>query len=53
MVREDGSICRCGTRYEIFEESIYDIDGAVDKAINLGYKRIVLLGHSYGCNKII
>ena len=53
MLREDGSIYRCGTRYEIFEESIYDIDSAVDKAINLGYKRIILLGHSYGCNKVI
>lgn len=53
MLREDSSICRCGTRYEIFEESIYDIDSAVDMAISLGYKRIILLGHSYGCNKVI
>ena len=53
MLRKDGSICRCGTRYEIFEESIYDIDSAVDKAISLGYKRIILLGHSYGCNKVL
>ena len=39
--------------YEIFEESIYDIDLSINTAKDLGYKRIVLLGHSYGCNKII
>lgn len=50
---KDGSYRRYGCMYEIFEECIYDIDLAINKAKELGYKRVVLLGHSYGCNKII
>lgn len=53
IVMEDGNFKRCGCMYEIFEESIYDIDLAIKTATELGYKRIVLLGHSYGCNKVI
>lgn len=53
IVMKDGSFKRCGCMYEIFEDSIYDIDLAIDKAKELGYKRIILLGHSYGCNKVI
>lgn len=39
--------------YEIFEDCIYDIDLAINKAKELGYKRFILMGHSYGCNKVI
>lgn len=53
IVMKDGSFKRCGCMYEIFEDSIYDIDLAIETAKNKGYKRIILLGHSYGCNKII
>lgn len=53
IVMSDGSFKRCGCMYEIFEESIYDIDLAIETAKELGYKRIILLGHSYGCNKVI
>ena len=53
ILKKDGSFIRCGTMYEIFEDSIYDIDLAIETAKNLGYKRIILLGHSYGCNKVI
>lgn len=53
ILKEDGSIYRCGTRYEIFEDSICDIDAAIDKVVDLGYKKVILLGHSYGCNKVI
>ncbi len=53
IVMQDGSFKRCGTMYEIFEESVYDIDLAIKKAKDLGYKRVILLGHSYGCNKVI
>ena len=53
ILMKDGSYKRCGCMYEIFEESIYDIDLAINKAKELGYKRFVLLGHSYGCNKVI
>jgi len=50
---KDGSFKRCGCMYEIFEDSLYDIDLAISKAKELDYKRVVLLGHSYGCNKVI
>ena len=53
IVKKDGSLLRCGTMYEIFEDSIYDIDLAIETATKLNYKRIILLGHSYGCNKVI
>jgi len=41
-----------GTIYEKFEDSFYDIQAAVNIAYQLGYKRIILLGHSTGCQKI-
>lgn len=44
---------RYGCMYELFEDCIYDIDLAIQTAKDRGYKRIVLLGHSYGCNKVI
>ncbi len=53
IVKKDGSFKRCGCMYEIFEDSIYDIDLAINKAKELGYKKFILMGHSYGCNKLI
>ena len=53
ILTKDGTYTRCGCMYEIFEDCILDIDLAIDKAKELGYKRIILMGHSYGCNKII
>lgn len=53
IVMKDGSFKRYGCMYEIFEESIYDIDLVLEVAKRCGYKRIILLGHSYGCNKVI
>lgn len=53
ILMKDGSYTRCGCMYEIFEDSIIDIDLAIDKAKDLGYKRFILMGHSYGCNKLI
>lgn len=53
IVMKDGSFKRCGCMYEMFEDSIYDIDLAIQTAKEKGYKRIILLGHSYGCNKVI
>lgn len=50
---KDGSYKRYGCMYEIFEESINDVDLAIKVAKDNGYKRIVLLGHSFGCNKVI
>jgi len=53
ILMKDGSYMRCGCMYEIFEDSVYDIDLAIKKAKELGYKRFILMGHSYGCNKLI
>lgn len=53
IIMRNGSFKRCGCMYEIFEDCIYDIDMAIETAKKLGYKRIILLGHSYGCNKVI
>jgi pimeloyl-ACP methyl ester carboxylesterase len=44
---------RMGAVYERFEECLYDIDAWYNEALRLGYKNIVLLGHSLGCNKVI
>lgn len=53
IVMKDGSFKRCGCMYEILEDCIYDIDLAIQTAKEKGYKRIILLGHSLGCNKVI
>ncbi len=39
--------------YERFEESIYDVDLWVKETKKLGYKNIILMWHSLGCNKVI
>ncbi len=53
ILMKDGSYARYGCMYEIFEDCILDIDLAIHKAKELGYKRFILIGHSYGCNKLI
>ena len=50
---ESGDTVMGGTMYEIFEDCLYDIDLLIKKAKELGYKRIILAGHSLGCNKSI
>lgn len=42
-----------GYSYEIFEESICDIQGAVEYLKSLGYTSFILQGHSSGCQKIL
>jgi pimeloyl-ACP methyl ester carboxylesterase len=41
-----------GTAYEKFENSTLDINGAINYLKTLGYKKIILSGHSTGCQKI-
>jgi len=53
ILMKDGSFKRIGCMYEIFEDCILDIDLAINKAKELGYKKFILMGHSYGCNKLI
>ena len=42
-----------GSVYEDVLECYYDIKGAIEKMIELGFKKIHLQGHSLGCTKII
>ncbi len=42
---------RIGTCLERFEDCIYDLDAAISAMKRLGFKRIVLCGHSTGCQK--
>lgn len=44
---------RVGVVYELFEDSLKDITAWVAKARELGYSKIILLGHSLGSNKTI
>jgi pimeloyl-ACP methyl ester carboxylesterase len=53
--KEDGktSYHTVGTAYEKFKNSTLDINGAIIYLKTLGYKKIILSGHSTGCQKII
>ena len=42
-----------GGAYEVFSDCIYDIQGAIQWAVELGYTSIYLEGHSSGANKIV
>lgn len=53
ILMKDGTYQRYGCMYEIFEDCLYDIDLAIAEAQKCGYKRFILMGHSYGCNKLI
>ena len=34
ILKKDGTYLRCGCIYEMFEDSIYDVDLAINKVIN-------------------
>lgn len=42
-----------GSAYEDVLDCYYDIKGAIEKMIELGYTKIYLQGHSLGCTKIV
>ena len=42
-----------GSCFELFEESAYDIRGAIDYLKSLGKTRFILQGHSLGCTKVV
>ena len=52
--KTDGTkVLNGGSVYEDVLECYYDIKGAIDKMISLGYAKIHLQGHSLGCTKIV
>lgn len=42
-----------GTAHERFEDCVFDIGGAIEFLKSMGYKRIILVGHSTGCQKSV
>lgn len=42
-----------GNTYELFDNCLDDLQAYIDYAKEVGYKNIVLGGHSYGANKVI
>lgn len=53
MSKKDGTMEKVGATFEIFEDCIKDISVWVKKIKEMGYKKIVLMGHSLGCNKAL
>lgn len=53
MSKKDGTMEKIGATFEIFEDCIKDISIWIKKIKELGYKRVVLIGHSLGCNKAL
>jgi len=51
--RQGSSWKHAGSCFEIFEESVYDISGAIEFLKSQGITRIILQGHSIGCSKIV
>lgn len=50
---ENGKSKTIGSIFEKFEDCIYDIDSWIKYAINNNAKKINLIAHSHGCNKLI
>ena len=53
MFNKNKDIVYNGASFELFEDSFKDIDVWVNKIKELGYKKIILFGHSLGCNKAL
>lgn len=53
IVRGQGKHKLLGTLFEKFEDCIKDIDATIRLAKQLGYKNIILAGHSTGANKAL
>lgn len=51
--KTDGNFVTIGACYETFSQGKIDIKAWVDTAEKLGFKDIILMGHSYGTCKII
>lgn len=51
--RQGDSWKHAGSCFEIFEESVHDIHGAIDYLKSLGKTRFILQGHSLGCTKVV
>lgn len=52
-VKDSVDSVRIGTAYEKFEDCVYDFECGIEKAKELGYKKVILAGHSLGTNKSV
>ena len=53
MENKDGDFVFNGSTFEEFDDCIKDIEVWCNKAKELGYRKIILMGHSLGCNKAL
>lgn len=53
ILDKNGDSVTVGTTFEIFEDCLLDIDMWIKKSHELGYRRIILAGHSFGCCKVL
>lgn len=51
--RQGEGIKQGGSCFELIEESIHDIEGAIEYLKTLGKTKIILQGHSLGCMKVV
>ena len=53
--RQGEGFKRAGSCFELFDESIYDIQGAIQhlQSIGIQKKHFILQGHSLGCTKVV
>lgn len=51
--RQNDGWKHAGSCFELFEESVHDIQGAIDYLQTRHKKTIVLQGHSLGCTKVV
>lgn len=54
-LRKDGNLesIMKGAAYEIFDDCIYDIEAWLRFVKEKGYKKVIVVSHSFGCNKIV
>jgi len=53
VARGQGKHKLLGTVYEKFEDCIHDIRAMIQRARQMGYRKIILAGHSTGANKVV
>lgn len=51
--RQNDGWKHAGSCFEIFSESVHDIQGAINYLKTLGKTRFILQGHSLGCTKVV
>lgn len=52
-IKNDNVTLIAGMAYEKVEDCYYDVVGAIEFALNLGYEEIYLQGHSLGSTKVV